>query len=274
MPQDLNSFLNEATAKLQSKSLWREFETYQECSSKYVDFCSNDYLGLAKASQPELLEFIVGQEDIYLGSTGSRLTTGTHEEHLELEEKIAKWKGTEAALFFGSGYLANLGALSSVLTPRDVVFNDAVNHSCIQDGIRLSGAKRVNFEHIDLEDLEHKLAKHRNDFAKAIIATDTIFSMDGDRADLVAISSLAKKYNCSVYVDEAHATGVFGSNGAGLVEELKEQNLLEANDIEIQMGTFSKALGLEGAYIAGSKVLIDYLKTQLELLCFQQHRLH
>lgn len=211
-----------------------------------------------KVESKESTAFMLNQ----LGSTGSRLITGTHEIHEKLETFIAEWKHTEAAMLFTSGYLANLGALSALLNPRDVVFSDEYNHACIFDGIRLSRAKKFIYKHNDINHLEELITQHRSQFAKAIIVSDTVFSMDGDKAKLAEISALAKKFNCSVYIDEAHATGVLGSSGSGLVEELVDKSLLKYSDIEIQMGTFSKAVGLEGAYIAGSRDLINYLKNK------------
>lgn len=261
--KNLKTFLEENLTELKTKNLLRSFkdkvhEDYKLC------FSSNDYLGLAKNRLSE-----IDLRDTHsLGSTGSRLTTGTHKAHLELEEYIAKWKGTEAALLFSSGYLANLGALASLLNQRDVVFSDELNHSCILDGVRLSKAKRFNYQHNDMEQLEALIKKHRSDYQKAFIVTDSIFSMDGDRAKLKEINSLAKQYELTIYIDEAHATGVLGSSGAGLFEELKDQQQLKAADIEIQMGTFSKATGLEGGYIAGSQDLIDYLLSRARTFMF------
>jgi 8-amino-7-oxononanoate synthase len=176
-----------------------------------------------------------------------------------LEKDIARWKKTEAALFFGSGYLANLGTISAIAGPRDVIFSDELNHSCILDGIRLSGAKKFFYRNLDTKHLQELLEKHRADYDKAFVITDTVFSMQGTCADLKSIIDLKAKYDFSLYLDEAHATGTMGQTGAGLYAYLVEAKEIEANQAEIQMGTFSKAAGVEGAYVAGSNELIDYL---------------
>lgn len=304
--QKLQAFLEEELNKLKSRSLYRRTVNHLRDDPKAINFSSNDYLGLGSKvinasdfygdadiqktildgklnifSRGALLynNFLQGslfqQESpvikintMQYGSTGSRLTTGTHEVHEKLESYIADWKQTEAAIIFSSGYLANLGALSCLLTPRDVVFSDECNHACIFDGIRLSGAKKFIYKHNDIEHLQELLNKHRNAHVKAIIVTDTVFSMDGDRARLKELTQLSKDFNCSIYVDDAHGTGVLGPSGAGLVEELIDRGEIKHSDIDIQMGTFSKAVGLEGAYIAGSKDLIHFLKNKARSFMF------
>jgi 8-amino-7-oxononanoate synthase len=203
-----------------------------------------------------------------MGSTGSRLLTGTHNSHQELEKEIAYWKKTEAAIFFGSGYLANIGSIPALANPRDVIFSDELNHACILDGIKLSGAKKFFYKHKDLNHLEELIKTHRDKHQKAFIISDTVFSMDGDRAEIDKLSALAKKFDLSLYLDEAHATGIYGSSGAGLVEEYLDKNLIAQSEIAIQMGTFSKALGVEGGYIAGSNLLIDFLKNSARSFIF------
>lgn len=254
--QSLSDFLENELKLLEEANLYRKPRIYPK---DLINFSSNDYLGLADKSFTHSTQ---------LGSTGSRLTTGTHEEHLELESLIADWKSTEAAIIFGSGYLANLGTISALLNSRDVVFTDELNHACIFDGIRLSKAKKFIYRHNDMKHLEELLELHRNKYQKSMIVSDTVFSMDGDRADLVSIAQLASNSDSFFYVDEAHATGVFGSQGAGLVQELKDQGLLKPDSVAIQMGTFSKALGVEGAYIAGSKDLIIYLQNHARTFMF------
>ncbi len=252
--QSLSEFLTKVNQELKNTNLFRNIED-KVISAKEISFSGNDYLGLARE------HYSAGITD-YWGSTGSRLTTGTHQIHLDLEKLLARWKKTEAAILFSSGYMANLGAISVLLDSRDVVFVDEVAHACIYEGIRLSKARKQIFRHNDVAHLEQLLAKSRNDGEKALIITDSVFSMDGDRAPLVEISKLAQRYNASLYVDEAHGAGVLGARGAGLVEELIDEGLLKAGDVEIQMGTFSKAIGLEGGYIAGSEELITYLRNK------------
>lgn len=254
--QSLSEFLTKVNQELKNTNLFRNIEDKVITASE-ISFSGNDYLGLAN----ERYAINAGHRDGF-GSTGSRLTTGTHQIHLDLENLIARWKKTEAAILFSSGYMANLGAISVLLDSRDIVFVDEVAHACIYDGIRLSKTRKCIFRHNDYKHLEELLVKSRCEGAKALIITDSVFSMDGDRAPLVEISALANKYNASLYVDEAHGAGVLGARGAGLVEELMDEGLLKVGDVEVQMGTFSKAIGLEGAYIAGSAELITYLRNK------------
>ncbi len=252
----LNDFLQVELDDLTKQNLLRK---PQIISRKLVDFSSNDYLGLASQRLSE-----IGLDmDCGIGSSGARLTTGTHDIHVLVEAMLADWKQREEAMLFGSGYLVNLGVIPALVNTRDIVFGDELNHACINDGIRLSKARRFNYMHNDMQDLERLLLSHRHKYDKAMIITDTVFSMDGDIAHLREISNLAQKYNCFTYVDEAHATGVFGLSGAGLVEELKLEN-----SIDIQIGTCSKALGLEGAYIVGSKELISFLRNKARTYMF------
>ena len=245
---NLEDFISKKINHLKSINQYRSLELYDE---ELLNFSSNDYLGLAKNS----FDF----SDLAAGSTGSRLLTGNSKELVELEKEIADWKNTEAAIFFSSGYMANLGAISALAGPRDVIFSDELNHSCILDGIRLSGAKKFFYRNLDYQHLEELLEKHRTEYDKAFVITDTVFSMQGTCCDLKAITKLKAQHNFITYIDEAHATGTMAKSGAGLYASLVEANEIEAKQVDIQMGTFSKACGVEGAYIAGSKELIDYL---------------
>lgn len=258
---NLKSFLEGELKILEEKNLLRKISDYSQ--NKLINFSSNDYLGLAegKVSPAE-----VPPHDI--GSSGSRLTTGTHPIHLELEQYVCEWKKTEAALVFSSGYLANTGAIAALMGPQDVIFSDELNHACIFDGIRLSGAKKFFYKHNDTGHLKELLETHRQNYQKAMVITDSVFSMDGDKAKLDEIVFLKKFFDFFIYVDEAHGSGILGTNGSGLVEELTEKNLIQKEDIEIQMGTFSKAIGVEGAYIAGSKKLIDFLLNSARTFMF------
>lgn len=247
MVSGLDKFLKEKLEYLKSKNQYRTLSLYDD---SFQDFSSNDYLALSVQMQ---------QNNVSTGSSGSRLITGNSIELESLEKEIALWKKTEAALFFGSGYLANLGAIAALAGPRDVVFSDEFNHSCILDGIRLSGAKKFFYKHLDLDHLRELLKKHRANYDKAFVVTDTVFSMQGSCADLKTIIDLKQDYDFAIYIDEAHATGTMASNGAGLYADLFERGLVDKDEVEIQMGTFSKACAVEGAYIAGSRLLIDYL---------------
>lgn len=220
---------------------------------KYIDFSSNDYLGLSQHAK--LIQAAQdAAEKFGTSSSSSRLLSGSFKLHNELEEKTAEFKKKEAALVFNSGYQANIGIISALCTKQDAIFCDKMSHASIIDGTLLSGSKFFRFSHNDLGHLESLLEKYRNKFNNALIITESIFSMDGDKAPLKGIVALKEKYNCRMLVDEAHATGIFGKNGSGLTEE---EGLSEK--IEFIMGTFSKAMGSFGAYLACSKDIKDYL---------------
>ncbi|MEO1402043.1 MAG: 8-amino-7-oxononanoate synthase [Cyanobacteria bacterium J06635_1] len=221
-----------------------------------LNFASNDYLGLA--SDPRLAEAAIAaiQTD-GTGSTGSRLLSGHRPIHRDLEQAIARLKGTEDAVVFSSGYLANIGTLSALLGPRDGILADQYNHASLKQGATLSGATVVDYAHGDLIDLMAKLQTHRAAFRRCLIVTDSVFSMDGDLAPLPQILDLADKFEAMVMVDEAHGTGVLGATGAGGVEHLG----CTGRPL-IQMGTLSKALGSLGGYVAGSAALIDFLRNR------------
>jgi 8-amino-7-oxononanoate synthase len=220
---------------------------------EYIDLSSNDYLGLS--SHPNMLAAAKkALEQFGVSASASRLLSGDLFLHHHLEERIATFKGKEKALIYNSGYQANLGIISALCKRGDVIFSDRLNHASIIDGILLSGARLFRFHHNDPNHLELLLRKERNKFREALIVTETIFSMDGDRSPLKEIVELKERYNCQVLVDEAHATGIFGRNGSGVVEE---EGLTEK--VDLIMGTFSKALGSFGAYVTGAKKMIDYL---------------
>ena len=219
----------------------------------YIDFSSNNYLGL---SQHPKLMFASGNAIAEFGtsSSASRLLSGDLEMHHKLEESLAAFKNKEAALVFNSGYQANTGIIPALYSRGDCIFSDRLNHASLIDGINLSGAKLFRFQHNDIEHLESLIKKERGNFKKALIITESIFSMDGDKAPLKDIAVLKDKYDCEIFLDEAHATGIFGSNGSGLAEE---EGVVEK--IDFIMGTFSKALGSFGAYLATSRKITDYL---------------
>jgi len=222
-------------------------------NKEYVDLCSNDYLGLS--GHPGLKKAAIEAVAKFgAASCASRLLSGDSELFHELEEAVAKFKGKEAALVFNSGYQANVGIISSLFTRGDCIFSDRLNHASIIDGILLSQAKIFRFQHNDPGHLETLLKKERAKFKNALIISESIFSMDGDRAPLKELVGLKERYNCRLMVDEAHATGVFGDNGSGVVEE---EGL--SAQVDLIMGTFSKALAGFGAYLATSKSIADYL---------------
>lgn len=215
--------------------------------------CSNDYLSLS--SHPEVISGVIDATLKYgAGSGASRLISGTTEIHREAEEKIAEFKGTEASLLFNSGYHANIGILQSLAEKDDIIFSDELNHASIIDACRLTKAEVKIFKHCDVNHLEELLKKSSGKKCKKIIVTESLFSMDGDISPLKEIVSLGKKFNAFIVVDEAHAGGVFGEKGGGLCEEMGV-----AEDVDVQMGTCGKAMGLFGAYAAGKKEIISLL---------------
>ncbi|MEW5692269.1 MAG: 8-amino-7-oxononanoate synthase [Candidatus Hydrogenedentota bacterium] len=222
-------------------------------NKEYIDFSSNDYLGLS--NHPQIINAAKEAVNRYgTGACASRLLSGSFEIHHKLEEEVARFKQKEKALIFNSGYQANLGILSALLSRDDCVFSDRLNHASIIDGIILSQAKIIRFKHNDTDNLKSLLEKQRKKYKKALIITETIFSMDGDRAPLKELIELKKRYDCIIMVDEAHATGIFGENGSGIVEQ---EGI--SDEIDIIMGTFSKALGCFGAYCTSDKKMIEYL---------------
>jgi 8-amino-7-oxononanoate synthase len=254
------SFLQTELESLRIKGLYRSLRCVESDQGptlliggrEVINFSSNNYLGLA--NHPTLREAAKGAIDRYgCGSGASRLISGNMTLHEELESKIAELKGTEAALVFNSGFQANTGVIPVLVAAGDVILSDALNHASIIDGCRLARAKTVVYEHGDLDELERGL-KNSLPNSRKLIVTESLFSMDGDEAPLMDIVSLAEKYGAMVMVDEAHATGVYEPNGAGIVAKL---GLGER--VLVQMGTLGKALGGFGAYIAGSKALRELL---------------
>lgn len=213
---------------------------------------SNNYLGLA--AHPALRRAAADAIERYgVGAGASRLIAGSLGPLHELEAKLARLKGVEAALVFGSGYLANLGTITALTGPGDIVFSDELNHASLIDGCRLSKAALRIYRHCDSDHLRQLLADSSG-AGRRLIVTDSVFSMDGDFAPLAEIVNLARQYRAAVMIDEAHAVGVAGPRGAGLAAHLGLER-----EIDIHVGTLSKALGSYGAYVAGSRTLIDFL---------------
>lgn len=219
-----------------------------------VNLCSNDYLGLAE--HPKLREATLRavQNAPRVGGTGSRLLSGQTEAWRVLEEEFAAFAGTEEALFFGSGYAANMGLLAALVGKDDVVYSDALNHASLIDGMRLSGARKVIYPHLDLQVLEDRLREEAGAPWRKIIITESIFSMDGDIAPLRKIAELADEYEAAIILDEAHAIGVMGSEGRGLAAEAGIVPHLLA-----VVHTCGKALGCAGAFVCGPAVLKEHL---------------
>lgn len=217
-----------------------------------IQLSSNNYLGLT--SHPKMKEAAEKANQEYGVGTGSvRTIAGTLKMHEDFEEKLAKFKHTEAALVFQSGFTTNQGVLSSILGKNDVVISDELNHASIIDGIRLTKADRKIYKHVNMESLEEAL-KESADYRTRLVVTDGVFSMDGNIAPLPEIVELAEKYDALIMVDDAHASGVLGDNGRGTVNHFN----LDGR-VHIQVGTLSKAIGVLGGYVASTKTLRDYL---------------
>jgi 8-amino-7-oxononanoate synthase len=220
--------------------------------STLIDFCSNDYLGLARSEAlSDLIDEKLKSLPVRNGAAGSRLLSGNADYTEEVEKKISQIFKAETALIFNSGYSANLAVLSAIPQKNDTILYDELAHACIKDGARLSLAKRFSFRHNDLADLERKI-KHAQ--GKIFIAVESVYSMDGDQCPLEPLTKLARQYNASIILDEAHSTGSYGTSGSGLATTLGLEN-----EIDIRIYTFGKAMGIHGACVAGSKSLRDFL---------------
>jgi 8-amino-7-oxononanoate synthase len=226
-----------------------------------LNLSSNDYLGLAQ--HPAIAE---AMRDALLsegaGAGASRLVTGSRSPFHRLEESLASWQQCGSALVFPNGYMANSGVISALVGRGDVVLSDRLNHASIVDGITLSRAEHARYRHNNMNDLERLLDKHR-DARRMLIVTDTIFSMDGDSAPITELVKLKREYGAMLMVDEAHSGGVYGEQGVGLCRALGVQD-----DIDVHMGTFSKAFGVYGAYVCGSPTLIRWLTNKVRPLIY------
>ena len=263
MSKTFDAFLSDALEEIELAGLTRRLtplETPQlplvrRGDVMVVNFSSNDYLGLA--AHPALRDAAMGEwERGGFGSGASRLICGTMTAHEDLEVSIARFKRTPAALAFHSGYAAALGTIPAICGKDDVIIMDKLSHACLIDAARLSGAVLRVFPHNDLNKLESHLAwaSRKHPQARVLIVVESVYSMDGDLAPLREIVDLKERYGAWLFLDEAHAVGVLGPSGGGLAEELGI-----GDRIEVQMGTLGKALGAHGAYVAGSRVLRDYL---------------
>src|SRR5436190_9573518 len=220
---------------------------------KVINLASNNYLGLT--THPKLREAALDATRKYgVGSGAVRTIAGTMKIHMELEEKIARFKNVEACVVFQSGFAANAGTVSAVLGKDDFIISDQLNHASIIDGARLSRAKILVFEHKVIAQAEEKLASVKNEPGKKLLISDGVFSMDGDIGPLPALCDLAEKYGAIMMVDDAHASGVLGRNGRGTIDHFKVHGR-----VDIQVGTLSKAIGALGGYVCGSRDLIDFL---------------
>lgn len=253
MPSELqNSILSELEGELRELEAKSQQRSLRRVAG--VNFCSNDYLGLSQnfSLREEILEAVQGAE--HVGGTGSRLLSGHFEEWEEVEGEFAAFAGTEAALYFGSGYTANVGLITSLLSREDLVFSDELNHASIIDGVRLSGARKVVYPHGDLNALEAGLRAHAGERCRKIVVTESVFSMDGDIVNPGTIAELAERFGASVIVDEAHATAVHGPGGRGIVAASGN-----ADNVLAILHTCGKALASAGAFVCGSRVLKEHL---------------
>ena len=267
----LDQFLETNLEDLKEKGLFNTIDVLEGSNGpiitvndkKMINLASNNYLGFA--TRPELIEADVEATKHYGAGAGAvRTINGTLDIHQKLEEKIAEFKGTEAAIAFQSGFNCNMGAISAVMKKGDAILSDELNHASIIDGCRLSGAKIIRVNHQDMEDLEAKAkaATESGEYNKVMYITDGVFSMDGDVAKIPEIVEICEKYNVITYIDDAHGTGVMG-HGHGTVKHFEMQD-----HIDFQMGTLSKGIGVVGGYVAGTKQLITWLKSQARPFLF------
>lgn len=266
--QSLDAFADEKLASLDAKSLRRRLKpsrrhdgaVVERDGRRLISFSCNDYLGLA---HHPLVRAAAAEAALNYGAgaAASRLVTGDHPLLSDLEKGLARLKGTEAACVFGSGYLANLGVIPTLVGPADVILVDALAHACIWAGAQLSGARIVPFAHNDMADLERRLGAERPRARRALVATDGVFSMDGDIAPLDQLSVLCQAHDAWLLSDDAHGVGVLaqGRGSGALFPEAK---------IPLQMGTLSKALGSYGGYLCGSRAVVDLLKTRARTLVY------
>jgi 8-amino-7-oxononanoate synthase len=265
-------FLAGSLAELDQRHLRRRVRVSEVASGPLVrfegrtmhNFASNDYLGLA--AHPRVVEAAtLAAREYGAGAGASRLVSGTQRPHRDLEESLAAFKRTEAALTFGSGYATSVGVLAALAGKHDVILLDRLSHACLIDGARLSGANCRAFAHNDISHLEHHLlwARAKHPDAKIFIVTESVFSMDGDIAPLREIVALKERYGAVLVLDEAHAVGVLGGGGRGLAEQLGL-----SPRIEVQMGTLGKALGSSGGYVAGSRNLVEFLLNRARSFVF------
>ncbi|MCS6992237.1 MAG: glycine C-acetyltransferase [Anaerolineales bacterium] len=221
---------------------------------RVLNFCSNNYLGLA--NHPKLVEAAQkAVNQMGVGPAAVRSIAGTMTLHVELEKRLAAFKGVEAAITFQSGFTANLATIPALVGKEDVIFSDRLNHASIIDGCRLSGAKIIAYEHNDVQSLEEQIKANLSQYRRALIVTDGVFSMDGDIAPLPEIYEVARKYEILLMVDDAHGEGVLGKGGRGIVDHFGLHG-----KVDVEVGTLSKAFGVVGGVVAGNAVIIEWLR--------------
>jgi glycine C-acetyltransferase len=267
----LSNYLKENLEDLRSKGLYNQIDTLQGANGPIItingqdliNLSSNNYLGLA--TNPRMIQANIEATKKFGNGAGAvRTINGTLTIHDELEATLAKFKHTEAAIAFQSGFNCNAGAISAVMTKKDAILSDALNHASIIDGCRLSGAKIIRYEHNDMADMRAKAiaAKESGLYEKLMVISDGVFSMDGDIVDLPNMIKVAEELDLITYIDDAHGSGVMGK-GAGTVKHFGL-----SDKVDFQIGTLSKAIGVVGGYVAGSKDLIDWLKVRARPFLF------
>ena len=272
MNQKLEKELQKELEELENNDLTRTVDDLRFISStkaidknnkEYLVFGTNNYLGLTH--HPQVIKASMEANEYGTGSTGSRLTTGASFEARELENNISEFKNVESTLIFNTGYMTNLGVIYALTKENDVIFSDQLNHASIIDGTRISKAKVRVYKHKDTEDLERLIKieleeTDKNNDSNFFIVSDGVFSMDGDIAPLPELVEIANKYNCTLIIDEAHATGAIGKTGKGTVEYYKDKTGIDLTEsVDLQIGTLSKALASEGGFVCGKQVYIEYL---------------
>lgn len=256
----MNEFINDQNQKIKESNLWRSLQSFSEVSAarikseteEWINFSSNDYLGMS--THPQVVQASIDALNRYgTGGRSSRLISGHLDLHKELESRLAQFKASESCLLFPTGFMANLGAISALCQEGDAIILDRLCHASIFDAVKLAKCRVFIYQHNDMQSLEQVLIRTQK-YPKRLIATDGVFSMDGDLAALRQIKDLAKRYNAWLMVDDAHATGILGDNGIGVLEHF---GML--NEVDIVVGTLSKALGSQGGFVTGSRDLIEYL---------------
>ncbi len=256
------SWIDEELAALKESGLYTYIRTIESPQGAWLtvdgkrvlNFCSNNYLGLA--NHPRLVEAARSAMEQYgVGPGAVRTIAGTMALHVELERRLAEFKGVEAAITFQSGFAANLATIPAIVGREDVIFSDQLNHASIIDGCRLSRATIVAYPHNEVEALEDLIKEHGPKYRRKLIVTDGVFSMDGDIAPLPRLAELAKRYGCILMVDDAHGEGVLGRGGRGIVDHFDLHGV-----VDIEVGTMSKAFGVMGGVVAGSRRLVEWLR--------------
>jgi len=256
------SWIDDELAALKEAGLYTYIRTIESPQGAWLtvdgkrvlNFCSNNYLGLA--NHPRLVEAArKAMEQYGVGPGAVRTIAGTMTLHVELERRLAEFKGVEAAITFQSGFAANLATIPAIVGREDVIFSDQLNHASIIDGCRLSRATIVAYPHNDVDALEDLIKEHGPQYRRKLIVTDGVFSMDGDIAPLPRLAELAKRYGCILMVDDAHGEGVLGRGGRGIVDHFDLHGV-----VDIEVGTMSKAFGVMGGVVAGSRRLVEWLR--------------